>query len=544
MTTVALRPYQVEAIEAIETRLAEGGVRRPLVALPTGTGKTVVFSSLIRRRGGTALILAHRDELLQQARDKLTTVAPELGLSAGFVQAGRNDTTAPVVIASVQTLAREARLAQMPVSFDTVIIDEAHHATAASYRRILDHLERSPLVAGFTATPERADKQRLEDVFDEIVYARSIEQMIREGYLCNMRGRRVELDELNLAGVKVSRGDYQASDLGRALDDAHAQQAAVDAYRQHAPGRKAISFHPTVALAHETAAAFRASGYRAAAVDGETDPDERRRILAAFTAGEIQIVANVDVLTEGYDEPSVDCIILAAPTKSRIKYAQRVGRGTRLFPGKPDCLVLDLVGTTEDLTLQSLPALFGLEAEPEEGETVTEALDREQRQRAETEAEQRDLAERREREARDVDLFTRDRIRWLREGARHVMSAGRGQLLALDPQEGGGWRVLFVTEDRAKIVARNLDIGYAQGVAEEWIRRAGATALADKQAKWRSAAISPGQRGLLRRLGVNEPPATKGEAADEITKALARERFSKLDAALERRRRAAEEAAA
>lgn len=546
MSDVALRPYQHEAIAAIEERL-EAGCQRPLVGLPTGTGKTVIFSDLVKRRGGTALILAHRDELLQQAAAKLRTVAPELAMSLGFVQAGLNDVGAPIVIASVQTLARQRRLQQLPRHYDTVVIDEAHHATAESYRRILEHLDESPLIAGFTATPERADNDRLEDVFSELVYARSIEEMIRAGYLCDLKGKRVEVDELDLGAVKSSRGDYQAADLGRALERADADLVAVEAYLEHAAEReRTISFHPTVRLAHNTAEAFRQAGVAAAAIDGEMDREERRRRLEAFSAGELRVLTNVDVLTEGYDEPAIDCVLLAAPTKSRIRYVQRVGRGTRIHPGKSDCLVLDLVGTTEELKLQSLPALFGLEAEPEEGETVTEAQDRQRAAAAERdeEARQREL-ERKRRRSYDVELFDRDRINWLRAGARWVISAGKGNLLALDPIDGEGrHRVLWVTEDRARILARNLDLGYAQGTAEEWIRHNNAIALADREAPWRQQPASPGQLGLLRKLRAGVRPATKGEAADAITMAIAAERFKLLDEAEARQRNDTEEARA
>lgn len=188
-----LRPYQSEAIAAIEA-----GSGRQLVALPTGSGKTLVFSELIRRRGGTALILAHRDELLQQAASKLTFVAPELALNIGFVQAGRNDVNAPIVVASVQTLAVASRLAQLPQVFDVVVVDEAHHAAADSYQRILAHIADSGTIVGVTATPERADDKDLRNAFDTLSYARSLEEMIREGYLCDLRALRVTLDELDL----------------------------------------------------------------------------------------------------------------------------------------------------------------------------------------------------------------------------------------------------------------------------------------------------------------------------------------------------------
>lgn len=525
---LALRPYQEEALAAIRDA-QDRGVNRALVALPTGTGKTVVFSHLISERGGTALILAHRDELLGQAEDKLRVVAPELAMSIGRIQAGRNDIGSQIVVASVASLARQARLDQLPREWNTVVVDEAHHATADSYRRILDHVQAG-IVAGFTATPERHDKSRLADVFEEIVYARSLLQMISSGYLCDLRGLRVELAGLDLSDVKVSRGDYQANELGDALEAAHAPEHTAAALAEHASDRKTIVFTPTVALAHLTADAVTAAGIPAAAVDGTTPVDERRDILGRFKAGDLQAVVNCDVLTEGFDEPSVGCIAIASPTRSRIVYVQRVGRGTRLHPGKSDCLVLDLVGVTDDLKLQSLPDLFGLDKPPRKNETIREAVEREQEEHAT--AEERRKARNAKRRAKSADLFGRDRMHWLQLGARWVIAAGGKESVVLDPVRDGAWRVLLVGEDRARILARDLDLGYAQGAAEEAIRKRQAIALADKEAAWREREPSRGQLNYLRRLGSSEQPSTSGEASDLINGLVIGDRLDRLDRVL------------
>lgn len=529
--SLTLRPYQHDAVAAVEDAL-QRGVQRSLIALPTGTGKTLVFSELIRRRGGTALILAHRDELLGQAEDKLRVVAPELAMSIGRVQAGRDETSAPVVVASVATLARAARLDRLPQAWDTVVVDEAHHAPADSYRRILDYVDAG-VVVGVTATPERHDKSRLADVFEEIVYARSLLQMIEDGYLCDLRGLRVELEDLDLSEVKVSRGDYQKDDLGRALTAAHAPEHTAAALAEHAAERKSLVFVPTVALAHRTAEAINAVGIPAAALDGTTPMDERHAILAALSSGELRAIANCDVLSEGFDEPSVDCIAIAAPTRSRIAYCQRVGRGTRLHPGKADCIVLDLVGVTDELKLQSLPALFDLEAPPKRGESVTEAVAREQGEKAKLEAAQVEAAKRR---ARAVKLFDRERLHWIEVAGRWALPAGGDESLVLDPVSGDSYRVILLGKDRARILARDLDLGYAQGAAEEAVRRRQVFTLADKEAGWRQRKPSRGQLAYLRRLGVNgRGVETCGEASDLINAALVEERLGRLERALAER---------
>jgi superfamily II DNA or RNA helicase len=542
--TITLRPYQEEAIAAVDDASARG-VRRPLVTLPTGCGKTMVFSTIIKRRGGTALILAHRDELLKQAADKLRTVAPELAMSIGFVRGTSDDVHAPIVVASVQTLARDRRLRRLPKAYRTVVIDEAHHATAPSYQRVLGHVEEADLTVGFTATPERNDGSSLDDVFDEVVYGRSIIEMIAAGYLCDLRGVRVRLADLDLSTVKVSHGDYQAEQLGQAMREAHAPEQTALAIRKHAPERKSLVFCPTVELAAQTAEAMRHAGIPTAHLSGETHDDERAEILRDLQAGRLRAVANVDVLTEGYDDPSIDCVAIAAPTRSRIAYVQRVGRGIRLHPGKSDCLVLDLVGVTEDLTLQSLPVLFSLKREPRSGETVSQAVAREAAEAASDPAEALSAAELEARSTSEmVDLLGgRDSLHWVAVDQRWAISAGEDEYLVLDPFEGQ-WRVLLLRETGAKIIASGLDLGYAQGSAEESLRKRDGMRLAKSNAVWRTKEPSEGQIKYLRRLGVTAIPETAGQATDLLTERLARRLLVRLDRAVARMASEAEARAA
>lgn len=509
-----LRPYQVEAIAAIE-EAERRGVRRPLLGLPTGTGKTVIFAALIRKRGGRALVLAHRDELLSQATDKIRQIDPVTRM--GLVKAEANEIEAPVVVASMQTLARQSRLAQLPRQFETVVVDEAHHATADTYRRVLEWTADSPLVLGVTATPERADNASLGEVWDEVVYSRTLLEMIRAGYLVDLRGLRVRLD-VDFSRLRVSHGDFVDTEAAAVLTAADAPAHACTAYLEHAAGRKALLFTPTVELAHLMAEAFRDGDVSAEAVDGSLPLEERRAILARLRSGKTQVVANCAVLTEGFDEPSVDCVIIARPTRSRILYVQMIGRGTRTFPNKRDCMIVDLVGATERFDLLTLPRLFGLGgAQALEGRTVVEALEH-QRMRLPAAEPAAPLV------AEEVDLFReREKLRWVAVGERWALTTGRG-LLVVEPY-AEAWRVVIQQRGshQRQVLGQGLDLGYAHGVAEDFIRRLGAAHLVDSNARWRGQGISDKQRALLARLGIDcDRQLSRGEASDLISAALAK----------------------
>jgi superfamily II DNA/RNA helicase len=409
------------------------------------------------------------------------------------------------------------------------------NSTADSYQAVLDHVD-AELTLLVTATPERADGKSLESIVEEMVFARSIEWMVDEGYLVPPRGKRISVD-VDLSKVKKSHGDFQAEALADALENADALDDILATYVEHGEGRKTLIFCPTVAMAHHTAAVFREADLAAEAVDGTTPADERHGILHRLHTGETQVVANVGVLTEGFDEPSIGCIIIAAPTKSRVKYTQIVGRGLRLYPGKEDCLILDVVGASEDNSIQSLPALFGLK-DLLDDEDVIEGRKREAREAAEREeeAEQAQFdpdAERRRRNAESIQFFGRGRMNWITIGDKWTIPLDRFRTIVLWPTAGEHFDVLLLNEEKEsfKFLARGLDLGYAQGAAEETIRKHGNRLLADSKAAWREDKVTPGQRGLLKHLRLDVPP-TKGEAADLITESKVAELLERVERAL------------
>ena len=339
----SLRPYQQAARDSIHAQWEQGRLRTLLV-LPTGTGKTIVFASVAAdqvRAGDRVLILAHRGELLEQAADKLQR-------STGLVSAvEKAESTClnswfRVVVGSVQTLQRSARLERFPRDyFGTIIIDEAHHAITDGYRRILDYFGDAK-VLGVTATPDRGDMRNLGEVFDSLAFEYKLTDAIKEGYLCRILAQTVPL-QLDISSVTLSGGDYAVADLGTALDP-YLEQIAAEMARR-CKSRKTVVFLPLIRTSQKFRDLLNAHGFRAAEVNGQSE--DRREVLADFDAGKYNVLCNSMLLTEGWDCPSVDCVVILRPTKVRSLYSQMVGRGTRLAPGKTDLLLLDFLWMTD-----------------------------------------------------------------------------------------------------------------------------------------------------------------------------------------------------
>lgn len=340
-----LRPYQNEAREAVEAEWDKGN-GRTLLVLPTGCGKTIVFAKITEdrvRAGDRVLILAHRGELLDQAADKL---AKTTGLKCATEKAEQSclGSWYRVAVGSVQSLMRSSRLERFDRDyFNTIIIDEAHHAITDGYRRVLNHFENAS-VLGVTATPDRGDMRNLGEVFQSLAYEYSLPQAIREGYLCPIKALTVPLT-LDLSGVGMQAGDFKASDIGTALDPYLYQIA--DEMAKYCKDRKTVVFLPLVKTSQKFRDILIDRGFRAAEVNGESS--DRAEVLAAFDRGDTNVLCNSMLLTEGWDCPSVDCVIVLRPTKVRSLYSQMIGRGTRLSPetGKDHLLLLDFLWHTE-----------------------------------------------------------------------------------------------------------------------------------------------------------------------------------------------------
>jgi ATP-dependent helicase IRC3 len=513
------RPYQHEAVAALLAATASG-IQRPLLVLPTGTGKTIVFALLVQRRRGRSLILAHRDELIQQAVDKLHLVDPTLAL--GVVQATRDEHTAPTVVASVQTLSRRTRLTRLVPDFQTIVIDEAHHAPAPTYRRILEYCRAwrtdGPLVVGVTATPERGDHHSLRPVFDRIVYQKTLLEMMQAGYLVDLRALQILL-QADFDALCIQQGDFVEAELESLLLAANAPAQVLAAFQTHAAERKALLFTPTVALAYAMAETFCAAGIAAEALDGTTPLATRRAILHRLHTGDTRVVANCAVLTKGFDEPSVDCIIVARPTQSALLYQQMLGRGTRTYPGKTDCLLLDVVGVSTSHTLHTAATLFGCDAGRLARQSVLEIVATREALTSEEDAPLAGTLR-----STPVDLFARRALRWVqtRQGAWVLSLGAQHGTLRLRPDGPDTWQVVQMRRDADPVqLGDTLPLPYAQGLAEDYARHLGVARLVEAEAPWRQQPATEKQTALLRKLGT-APRAglTKGEAADLLAAVL------------------------
>ena len=524
-TQLSLRNYQEEAIAAVFAAWAEG-MRKPAVVLPCGAGKTVIFSHLaaqsMERDGRRVLVIVNRDELCDQAMDKMRAIAPHL--RTGKVKAADDETGADVVVASVQTLARPARLERLLRSetrrpFGLVVTDECHFAAAQSYITVLGAFPDANHV-GFTATLARGDGVGLGSVWDGVAYSKSILWMISKGYLVDVRGREITAEGLDLGSVKRTQGDYQVGALGEAMVDSGANEVAAEAYRLHAGDRSGVAFTPTVASAHDLATELRKRDIATAVVSGETPRDERLRAYEDSRTGRVQVLANCQVLTTGFDAPWLSCAMIARPTQSQTLWIQMAGRSIRTWPGKKDALILNLGGAGGKL--RSLIDLEpGAVKAVRENETLTEAMVREEEE-GNRALPSGSLAY--ELKHRDMDLFAGSSQSWLTTaaGILFIPAGESGEVLLWQSQTPGLWDVVHAPKTgKWTRLHADLPIGTATGWAEtEADDLAGFNVR--KTASWRKKRPSEAQLEFAARLRIDLPKDVRsGELGNLISVALA-----------------------
>ena len=510
-----LRPYQAEAKRAILSAWDEG-YRKTLLVLPTGCGKTVVFSSVAANqvnKGRRVLIMAHRGELLEQASNKLKEAS---GLDSVLEKAESTSlgSSFPVTVGSVQSLTQEKRLARFPNDyFQDIIVDEAHHCLSDSYKRVLDHFADANIL-GVTATPDRGDMKNLGAFFDSKAYEYSMTNAIREGYLCPIKAQMIPL-KLDITSVGVSNGDFSAGEIGHALEPYLQQIAAEMARCCH--DRKTVVFLPLIATSQKFCAMLNAAGLRAAEVHGNSN--DRSELLSDFELGKYDVICNSMLLTEGWDCPSVNCIVVLRPTKIRSLYQQMVGRGMRLSPGKTELLLLDFLWMTERHDLCRPSALISKDAAIARkiDERMVEETDGFDLIQAEERAEQDVLAEREAALAKQLEEM-RGRKRKLVDPLQYALSIAAEDLTNYVPTFA--WEMAPPSEKQNAYLER-------RGIFADSVRNAGlASLLIDRlQRRQQMGLATPKQIRCLERYGFRHVGTWAFEDASSLISMLANNRW-------------------
>jgi superfamily II DNA or RNA helicase len=510
--TITLRDYQHTAIERLHEGYAQD-YRALGIGLPTGVGKTIVMTKLADEfavAGMHVWILLHRDQLVIQTEKKMREHATR-PVTVGVVQADRNVVGADIVVVSVHTLRSEKRLSQMRTP-DLIIVDEAHVSMSDTYLRIFDRFPRAKL-AGFTATWTRSDKKQLGDVWQKIVFHRSIRWAIREGHLVPPRGISIGAPEHLLDDVRTRGGDYVESDLGRAVSVEEIRGNVVRGYHEHARGRLAVLFAPTRAASEYFREGLQSAGVPAAGIYANTPPRERRMIFDSYHKRRISVLTTCTALAEGWDAPWCDVAMMVRPTQSKGLYIQQVGRVLRPWPGKTEALVLDFVGAAQGMSL-NLDAILQ-QSEPDDPDVD---LDEEEEKREYLPAGQ-ELMFRVGKGTRAVDLFAGTAAVWQTTDLGVPFVATRSHFYFLFGYEGlwavgrcpmgglrgGSWLRQDMTPEEA--------LNYASIVAVDEDEH-----IASHDAAWRKRPISAAQLKTARSIGCPVMPGDKaGDLADRIT---------------------------
>lgn len=527
MVDLPLRDYQIAALAASKAAL-ERGVDRQLVSMPTGSGKTFLAAHLRKQyRPSHTIILAHRDELVAQARKAILQVTPDVPI--GIVEGHRNELHYEVTVASVQTVTQEDRLKQLLGSVQRpllVIHDESHHATATTHRRVIDALQ-ADLLFGMTATAYRADKVALGTVFQEIVYHMGLLPLILSGQLAMPIGIQVKTD-IDLDTVHTRAGELVEGELAHAVNVAERNQMVVDAWKENCfdKGRKrCIVFAVDTQHAENLRDMFRGNGTACEMVLGKTPISERQILYQVFAEGKLPVLVNVAVLTEGFDSPLIDSIILARPTKSLGLFTQMIGRGLRAMPGKETVAIIDMVDNTSRHRLASMATLAGHEAAERAG-LDADSIDDE----APIDLGQGELpldfvalvnrwGKKRKLRTVEVDLFSGATRRWAPASHGKWMTCVEpGVYVALWPQGDDGYIPVRVTKlDRfsraegERLFDRPLDVSTARALAEALVPE---SPLTSRRARWLTDPATEKQIGWARSQGISAPDTwTKGDAA-------------------------------
>lgn len=511
------REYQSEALRKVLSAWKDG-VTRQLISLPVGAGKTIVFGLVAEALRTRTLILAHREELLHQAEQKIHFVYPDA--DTGILKAEeRNGLDREICIASIQTAARHTE-ALAERGYNLLICDEAHHAASKSYMKVFDELgfmagNPEKLLLGVTATAFRGDKLELADAFDKIVFERSIETMMRAGYLCDIRGLSVNTGT-DISCVHLQTGDFAVNELSAKIDIPERNELIAETYINRGENRHGVVFCVKVQHALNVAEVFRNKGVTCEAVYGDMPTEERQGILERYARHEVQMLTNVGVLTEGWDVPDTDIIMMARPTKSKGLYIQCVGRGLRIAPNKKDCLLVDFVDIAKKHELCGCGTLARKPLKEKwNGESFLEELEENER-----EPEEYSSGVFMPPEEEEFSVFNRSAYVWQNRDGNYQLALMNDISLWCRCVEGGYSPVKIAAGKMEELSDTVLPLDYCMGVCEDSARSLGAN-YALKNAAWRLNPATDKQKNLLHSLGISfESDISKGEAQKLIGQAL------------------------
>lgn len=562
VTDILLRPYQAKALGQV-LACKDQGLNRVLVVMPTGTGKTTLFSALIgqlcKRKSDEGLVLAHRRELLEQAAARISLQNPKLRVG---IEAKNQKERPQIMVGSVQALGRKESLRLDGFRPKSLIIDEAHHAAADTYQNVMRSVgayDGSCFTVGVTATPHRMDNRPLhgeeEAIFEQVAFTYTLKEAISDGWLADLKGYRVATG-VDLSKVRIVHGDYSAKALQDAVNTESRNRTAFEHWTQVAQERKTIIFCTGVEHAQSVAEMFKNEGFAAEYVHGGMKPDERAGIMRRFANGKTQILSNVEIATEGFDVPDVGCVLLLRPTKSWALFCQMIGRGLRVLPntiegipdstarrdkirgsGKPDCLVIDVIDNGKRVVMpkegaeeEKNPSLTGLVGLPEEfdleGRTLTEAMDSFDKLDPRAQA----LLFRRNVSFDDLDntlvavdllaelmppfeVMDNSRNAWMKVGdGRYLLACGSSKheehrMAAIEEDALGYWHLILssASMDPAETpLGRDLSDAFRHAdirIRQIWPFTSGLT-LSSTQ--WRNRPITGEQQTELRQLGIEE----------------------------------------
>lgn len=501
-----LRPYQIDCIDAIK-QCANQGKRRLLISLPTGSGKTVVFGFLIRDLNCKTIVLAHTNELLEQSKSKIEMIT---GLPVGLVCQDHKEFDKQIVVSSIQSAVISSNLKLlMDQGFELCVSDECHRAASDGTRKVLNALgfghNTKKLLCGFTATPFRNDsKKGLAEVFDAVAYELDINELIKQGYLCPPLGFMVAND-LDFSHIETVDGDFKQAQLADIMDSDDMIEAIVDSWQKKAEGRKTICFGVSIKNSQHIADCFKAHGIKAELVCGEMEMAQRKAFLEQYRTGDLMVLCNAQLLTEGVDLPETSCIIMS-PTKSRLKFQQCCGRGLRPAPwiNKKDCIILNF--GDRDHKICSVASLF-LDADLQSS--------KERRNKPIIGEIPAQLNPRLKTALVSFDPLGQS-FSWQHEDHRYFMKGIGNRELSVQPMGNGKWSVVFTDENNITTIAEGLDFEYGFGSAEEFAKtHRGLFIFQDLDAYWRQLPISDKQKILFRkfRLTAGIEKLTRGQAA-------------------------------